>query len=960
MRDVIYQFRQAGVSITSRIDSITLECNSVRHDYDDLMDGRLSAELLRQCQSGFLPGYAPEHSEAFSEWLAAYRARTTLRLCRTLSKEIDRAKSVGDWLATEHAARACLALEPAHEEATLALAETLAASGSKAQAVNLLDQYVRDLGPSRAQLQVSATVLRRRISERVPDLYRSGLTLPFLGRDAEMAILFEHFELARSGESHCVAIVGDAGVGKTRLAEEFCIQAAMKGARVERVVTQPHDAHRPMATFADLVPRLLKLPGALGCAPESIAALKRLTTHDSDNPSTADVPSEAVAWGISRAIADLVDAIATEATVILVVDDIQWADDLSRHAIATLVSAKQSRRLLMLLTSRDRGIVQYFAKRAERLRPISLRPLATSSVAGIVNRLLTANELVADEELCGWLAQSSGGNPFFLRCLVSHLQSTGERFVVPSTISSLLDQQLATLGPEAFSVLSICVTLGRHSSIDHIVDALGISHLQLQTALRELEASHLISLAGRRVEPTHWLVAESVNRSTPPIAQSMLHRQAALLLERKSETNEVASRLWDCAEHWILADEHGHATRAINSCADYSMEIGRPREAAEALLRAAAIMPRGNAISLATRAVQLADTAGEMDLVCRGADFVRSRDGTINYHGFELAEIFARTANQTDMAMGFEALRPWLSENKPLDLRVRAAIAAVVLADSDSNAKNAHETFSAISKELELVRVGDDIPRLTFLLIYHSRFGTIDISLLVAEHLLQLAQNLDDAQAAVIQRRCAAAFFRAGLFERGAAVLTTAFENARSHGLLRLQCVAASMLAGIHYDLRNDEVGKLWYSRAEAIADQVEGFRGSLADFITDAEIACTRGDSAKAKQALERGRAHLAKNPPVNVKRWIRVLEAWIAELEGETIADPQLLAAELVAHHVPNGEPGDLSDAEIAVAISALHRGGFGNEGRELVTRYVEVYRRRRGPVGRSLQDALKRVGW
>ncbi|HEY9228290.1 MAG TPA: AAA family ATPase [Gemmatimonadaceae bacterium] len=939
-------------------EDIRLDSSEVRFDYDELLEGSISIERLKAAQGGLLPGYAPENSEAYVEWLAAYRAQTILCICRALSKEIHRAKSVGDWLGTEQVARACLALEPTHEEATLALAETLAASGSKAQAMSLLDQYVRDLGPSRAQLQVSATVLRRRISERVPDVYRSGLTLPFLGRDAEMTTLSEHFELARSGESHCVAIVGDAGIGKTRLAEEFCTQAALKGARVERVVTQPHDTHRPMATFADLVPRLLNLPGALGCSPESIAALKRLTANDAEtsSPTTHDLPSEVVASGISRAIADLIDAIATEATLVLIVDDVQWADDLSRRAIATLVSARQSRRLLVILTSRDRSIVQYFARHAERLKPISLAPLTSSSVSGIIDRLLDVRELAVDEELFEWLMHSSGGNPFFLRCLVSHVQSTGERFVVPSTISSLLDQQLATLGPEAFSVLSMCVTLGRHSTIDHIVEALGISHLHLQTALRELESSHLIAQSGFRIEPTHWLIAESVARTTSPIARKVLHRQAATVLEREREDSDAASRLWDCAEHWILADEQARAAKAINTCADYSVEIGRPREAAESLLRAASIVAKNDAIALATRAMRLSDMAGEVDIVLRAADQVRELGGRVEDSVLQLAEALARNAGDEKHDES-ESLRMWLTSDKPLELRVRAALAIVVSADHNNNPDSAIFAFASLADAVNLDRSATDVSALTFLLMYHSLFGDIDTSVEAAERLLGLSRGLDEATSAFVERKCAVAFCRAGHVSRSIELLTSAYRKATSSGLTRLQCHTASMLAGFCADLCNDRASSEWRKKMDAVADQLTGFSGSIQEVSVSAELDWNTGNFAGAREAYDRLRT--AKTPTTKTKRWMRVLDARLAQLEKRP-GDAQETAKQMIEHHLPNNESSDLGDSEIAVAVHALVQGGFEDQARALLTRYVAVFRRVRGPFTRALQDALKPLSW
>src|SRR6185436_10504208 len=129
--DLVYQFRQAGVMIDADGESVALAASDVECDYDDLIQSpRPSVEHLRAAQGGLLPGYAPEHSEMFSDWLAEYRAQVVLRVCRALSVTMDRAKSVSDWLTTEQIARACRGLEPAHEGATIALAETLAVSGS--------------------------------------------------------------------------------------------------------------------------------------------------------------------------------------------------------------------------------------------------------------------------------------------------------------------------------------------------------------------------------------------------------------------------------------------------------------------------------------------------------------------------------------------------------------------------------------------------------------------------------------------------------------------------------------------------------------------------------------------------------------------------------------------------------------------------------------------------------------
>ena len=108
---------------------------------------------LRQIEFGFLTGYAPEHSEAFGEWLAAYRARATFEICKVVVTEVNRSRNVGDWGRAERAARACLAIDPLNEAATMVMAEALTVGGAKTQAVRLLDTYIAEVGDGARELR---------------------------------------------------------------------------------------------------------------------------------------------------------------------------------------------------------------------------------------------------------------------------------------------------------------------------------------------------------------------------------------------------------------------------------------------------------------------------------------------------------------------------------------------------------------------------------------------------------------------------------------------------------------------------------------------------------------------------------------------------------------------------------------------------------------------------------------
>jgi len=227
LRELLYGFRRLGVRIDSDKHGMALASDAVASDYSELLAGdRPDPAKLAAAAGGFLPGYAPEHSEAYAEWLAGYRARATFEICKALLKELTRAKRVGDWAQAERAARACLALDPLNEEATLGLAEMLAIGGAKVAAVRLLDEYVKEVGRESGDLTVSAKILRRRISEQEVEQYAAEPDFPFVGRTCEMSLLTGEFERSKAGAARATIISGVPGIGKSRLAREFAQIAA--------------------------------------------------------------------------------------------------------------------------------------------------------------------------------------------------------------------------------------------------------------------------------------------------------------------------------------------------------------------------------------------------------------------------------------------------------------------------------------------------------------------------------------------------------------------------------------------------------------------------------------------------------------------------------------------------------------------------------------------------------------
>jgi DNA-binding SARP family transcriptional activator/tetratricopeptide (TPR) repeat protein len=961
LRELVYQLRQRGVDLDADSDGVLLPAESVRSDYAEIVQNGLSdAQRLKAIESGFLPGYAPTHSEAYTEWLEGYRARAMFELCKTLLKEISRARGGGDWMMTERAARACLALDPLNEEATLALAEILAVGGAKAQALGLLDRYLEEVGPRARGVTLPVGVLRRRISERLPGTCPASIDFPLVGRQSEMVLLNERLELAKAGESQCVVLHGEPGIGKSRLAAECCSWAILAGWRVERAAVQPHDRERPMAAFVELVPGVLKLPGALGAAPESLIALKRLTKHELHDASI-DVESthtsDAVAAAIVRAINDVADAVASEAPLILLIEDVQWLDAESLRTLAGLVSPSRGRRLLILLTSRERDSVRYFARHAGRLASIEIGQLPAECCTALVHQAIGEGGSKSDQSLREWLVSASGGNPFFLHSLVRHYQTTGQEFAISPTINALLDHRLATLSAGAMTVLWTAVALGNHSTIDRLVAALEMPHLEMVTSVRELEAARLIVQTGALVTAAHWLISDAVHRKATAIADKLGHRRIAAILEAEARANNDADKLWECAQHWLAADDASRAIEMIIRCSQHSIEIGRLREAAELLLKASSLATNPERNTFACKAITIAQSVAEFDVVDRAAKMVDHSNRTGIHDDIELAMLSAKCflfgqnekarAHLHDCVMATHADR---------DHRINAARALLVVADLWGGMSLSKEAFHAARSLIALNDQSNDPVALKFLLLYHATVGDTRECAELSHRLIGIARDMHAGIAGDLHRYAAAGLWRGGEFSEALENFKRAFELAESLGLRRAQFISAISLASFTDDIGQKRESRRWMDKAEQIADELPSLRTEPGYVSICFEHALPKRDVGELKRLLD-----LATRYPERTgqeqSRMARALDICIRQLSG-TFVDPHDAIHDLMDHHLTDGESGNMGDLEVALAATLFIDAQEPDAARSAVRDYLLNYRRGGAAISAMLSDVIRRL--
>ena len=199
LRQTILQLKKLGIIVQADRNSLQL----LQHDAGTDLNSLFAADASPASESPsveFLPGYAPRCSEAFREWVDAQREDAHAVVTKQLVTEMNTARTKGDWQTCDRFARQCLKLDPFNESAVLVQAEASAMRGAKTQAIQIIDRYLVEVGSDNPNLRLSASVLRKRITDRIPE--RAPITVrecAFVGRDHETATLTLELLAARHG-----------------------------------------------------------------------------------------------------------------------------------------------------------------------------------------------------------------------------------------------------------------------------------------------------------------------------------------------------------------------------------------------------------------------------------------------------------------------------------------------------------------------------------------------------------------------------------------------------------------------------------------------------------------------------------------------------------------------------------------------------------------------------------------
>ncbi|WP_433794095.1 helix-turn-helix transcriptional regulator [Actinoplanes sp. CA-252034] len=391
-----------------------------------------------------------------------------------------------------------------------------------------------------------------------------------VGRDPDLAVLREAFKRAHGDEPATVLVGGEAGVGKTRLVEELC--RSLDARVLLGQCLELGEEGLPFAPFAAALRELCRREGRAVLGGRE-AEFARLLPELGPAPE----PGETRRGHLFELVGSLFARLGEERPVVLVVEDLHWADRSTRDLIAFLVRSARVPRLLLIATYRTDELhrghpLRPFLAELERVRGVQrhdLDRLDRDDTAELLGHLLGAEP---DPPTVDAISRRAQGIPFFIEQFAASADPRcGD---IPDTLRDLLLSRADQLPDPAQRVLRVAAVGGirfGHELLTRVagVDFAGGDVTALESALRAAVAAQLIVTDPHGgYEFRHALIREAVHDDLLPGERARLHARYAQAIESEPHLVEADRAPAEIAHHWFSARDHARALVAAHRAAD--------------------------------------------------------------------------------------------------------------------------------------------------------------------------------------------------------------------------------------------------------------------------------------------------------------------------------------------------------------------------------------------------------
>ena len=439
-----------------------------------------------------------------------------------------------------------------------------------------------------------------------------------IGRDRELASLEDHLVEAAAGRGRAVLISGEAGLGKSALLRRFVERTRARGTRVLMGECTEIEARRPFGPFIDaFVTGDLPLPpelaqGGPGALP--IAEVERYRVH--------------------VAFAERLAEAARDRPVVMIIEDLHWADEATNELVLYLARKLRDARVLLLVTYRSDELhrlhplnhVLAELSRGRLTDDVRLKRLTLEEVGEVIKAALgLAGAPTAEFRQA--LFERTEGNPFFVEEILRALVEKGEleyrdgawhrtkavaELTIPASVRDAVQQRLLGLEPRARKAMQIAAVIGQHFDFEVLVAVSGLDETALletikaaidaQLVREETNADGTETFAFRHALSREAVLAELLQRE-----RRLLHRGVGEAIERLSAASPEA-RSEELAYHFDEARDTARAYRYHVLAAERSLRMAAPLGAIRHLERAIELAPDDDP-TLITLLLRLGDVA---------------------------------------------------------------------------------------------------------------------------------------------------------------------------------------------------------------------------------------------------------------------------------------------------------------------------------------------------------------
>ena len=609
---------QVWVDVTE-FQRLIKSCRQHGHDTEELCDKCLANldEAASLYRGDFLLGFSLRDSLEFEDW----QSFQTESLRRELSAILERLiRGNEDFRHFESAitiARRWLAIDPLQESAHRALMRLYAATGDRTSAlrqfreclrvldaelgvqpleetVRLYEAIAADSLLGAAPLPVSAT------PEAPPKKLPTRLKLPMLGRRTELELMHEVCASVKP-DGRLIVIEGEAGVGKSRLVEEFLAELRAGDSATLMARCYEGESGLVYAPFIELIRTGIRqaqdrLGGVSPMALQEAGRLEPELMERAPDPSIASSADTSISQSrLFAGVSEVLEALAGSTPPgAIVIEDLHWADEASIELLTYLARRLQGHPICLIVTWREEQIPYYHrlrrlladSERDDLAGHIHLTRLSQATLASLVEALRQQGVPISTD-VEERVVEETEGLPFFV---AEYLQAIGQGLAEGESDWAALDggrslllSRLSLVGEQGHQLLAAAAVLGRHFSFESIRGASGRSDEETIAALEELTALGILREGvgenTTEYDFTHEKLRSLVYTETSLARRRLLHRRAGDTTLRSARHRDRAAVAAKAAQHYQLAGEDTLAAEQYAIAGEYARGLHANSEA---------------------------------------------------------------------------------------------------------------------------------------------------------------------------------------------------------------------------------------------------------------------------------------------------------------------------------------------------------------------------------------------